>query len=236
MGLNVHVHVYDDREWLPRLVESVRDVLGEVPIHILDGRYELFPGETDLTPGLEGWCAESSGVHYHAPPAERLPFGHDLDAPPAQRPGGHAKAAWAFADVLPSTEWTLKLDADERLQRFDRDLTECTRTHRYCPMVDRAGVERANGRAYIARLFVPEHWTPWIDDCLLPRALFPRDTPLRIRARFWRERDFRPFRTVRLAMAEAIEIQNHGTDRDNEWADRRREHLAAIERDDHPVL
>lgn len=231
MGLNVHIYIFDDLETLPQAVASVREVLGDVDIHVLDGRYELFDGETDLTPGLRGWCAGRANVHYHAPPESWLPFGHDVPNPPEHRPGNYAKAVWTFDEVLPPNEWTLKLDADEQLRRFDVDLDELTETTRYAPVIDRVGTD---DRVHVARLFQPRHWTPWINDCLLPRALFPRQTtPLSVRQRLWRVDEFRAYRTVRLGFADKIEIANYDAERDVDWQARRTAHLDAIGRTDH---
>lgn len=230
MGLNVRICAFDDRDLIPGAVESVRDVLGGVDIHVCDGRYATFAGEYDLTPGLAEWCADRENVYYHAPPADRLPFGHALDAPPEWRPGNHAKAQWINYEVLPQDEWSLKLDTDERLRAFKTDVDGLDPETRYAPLITLHGETKE--RANVERLWQPLQWTCWIDDCLLPRAVFPRDTPLERLQRVWRTPAYRQMRFVKIAFCSAIEIDNYGADRPEEYQQRRAAHLRTIGRDD----
>lgn len=226
--MNVHIYAYDDLSLVERAVASVRDTLGDVPIHVLDGRYALFDGETDLTPGLVGWCT-GEGVIYHAPMRSRLPFGHDTDALPEYRPGVHAKAMWAFEHALPPDEWTLKMDADETLKRFDADLENLSAEGKYAPVIHRHG--DTAGTSHITRLFKPTHWTPWINDTLLPRPLFPRDSALETLAAPYLQKEFRVVWHINRGHVRDVEIDNHGADRPADYQHRRVAHLEAIGRD-----
>lgn len=230
--MNVRIACYGDLAECRQAVASVTDTLPDATIHVCDGRYATFDGDTDLTPGLRDFATAHPSVRYHSPPDEYLPFGWELlkdGTPPKWRPGVHAKARW-IDSVLPQETWTLKLDTDERLRSFDVDLGALDRTTRYAPEINLHGDDKP--MAHVARLWVPTHWTRWIDDCLLPRAIFPRDTPLEILQRVWRTEDFRMIRFVRLLQTHDITIDNYGADRPADYQRRRVEHLERIGRDD----
>lgn len=229
--MNVRICAYGDLPQCREAVASVTEHLPDgVPIHVCDGRYATFDGETDLTPGLEAFCGAHPDCTYHAPPEEYLPFGWDriADGTPAEwRPGVHAKAQW-IDETLPSDEWTLKLDTDERLARFDADLETLDREFRYAPIIDLHG--DGKDRAHVARLWVPTHWTRWADDCLLPRNLFPRDTSLKQLQRIWRDKRYEMFRFIRLRQRQDIHIDNYGAERPDAYQQRRADHLQRIGR------
>lgn len=226
MNLNFHIHAYGD---LDHAKQAIASLPAGTPVHVFDGRYATFAGDHDLTPGLEAFCGAHPDCRYHAPPPGALPFGHDLDVPDEWRPGNYAKARWAF-DHLSADEWTLKLDTDERLRTFEADLDALSRTHKYAPVVDLHG--QAKQSVHIARLWVPDAWTPWINDCLLPRDVFPRDHPLEALQRVWRDDEWTALRFLRRGQLTAIEIDNYGGERPAAYQRRRAEHLRRIGRDD----
>jgi hypothetical protein len=223
---NVHVICYDDVEMLRDCVASIPD---GVDIHVCDGRYTSFDGDRDVTPAIERFATRHSDCRYHTPPADRLPFGHDVDAPLEHRPGVHAKAAWVNHEVLPQDEWTVKLDADERLEAIDVNVADLDDRRRYCPTIRRKG----EGECFIARLWQPQYWTAWIDDCLLPREVFPRSTSLERLARVYLNREYRPLRfAYRQELPGDIVIKNVGVDRPTEYQGRRVKQLERIGRGD----
>lgn len=226
---NVRICAFDDLEQCKRAVDSVPD---GVTVHVCDGRYALFDGETDLTPGLEAFCGAHPDAVYHAPDSSRLPFGHELLADgvaPECRPGVYAKARWVD-EVIPQDTWTLKLDTDERLDGFDVDLSTLDRKYRYCPVIRMHGADRE--RIHVARLWVPEHWTRWIDDCLVPRELFPRDHPIEILASIWEREEWIVIRLLRREPIEDITVDNYGGQRDGDYLRRRLDHIERIGRED----
>lgn len=227
--LNIRISAFGDLAECKQAIASIPD---GITIHVCDGRYATFDGATDLTPGLEAFCDKRPDCVYHEPPEFRLPFGHEFIAdgvPLEWRPGVHAKARW-IDRVVPQDEWTLKLDTDERLTRFNVTLDDLDREKRYAPVINLHGDTKEN--VHVARLWVPKHWTRWIDDCLLPRELFPRSTPLERLQKIWREDEFRVIRFMRLQETRRIMIDNYGADRPADYQRRRVQHLNRIGRDD----
>lgn len=216
--LNVHIYCYEDLEFLKDAVAQVPD---GIPIHVCDGRYADFDGDYDLTPGAAEWCDDQPGVTYHAPPADRLPFGDPDDT--EHRRSVHEKSEWVNYEVLPQDEWTIKLDTDEEFTRFDAE---------YVPDLDpeiryRVYVDVDEDRHfYLTRLWQPQYWTVWVNDCLLPRDEVPRYTPVEEIAEKWY--DHRNERRVRI---EAIRIDNRGTDRPDDYLARRADQLEDIGRE-----
>lgn len=228
MNPNVHIYCYQDIDLLRGAITSIHDVLGDVDIHVCDGRYEFFGSDTDpvFSPDIHAYCQQYSNVTYHAPPDELLPFGHDLDVPADWRPCNHQKAKWVFDEVLPPDEWTLKFDTDERLRKFAISESVLDPKTRYAPVIKR----RNDHNVHVARLWKPKHWTPWINDCLMTRGLFPRDHPLEHRARFWNMDEYRAFRFYGLRETRDIVIDNRGDLRPDDWRLNRVEHLERIGR------
>lgn len=230
MGLtwNSHIHVYHDLDFLKDAIASLPE---NITKYVIDGRYCLFdPGADglDWSPEVRDYCRGQANIEYILPPESLLPFGHSFDVPDKYRPGNHAKAKYAFREVLPEDEWTLKLDADERLETFDVDPWKLDEEVRYGPLLKRGQAARDG---HVARFFKPKYWTPWIDDCLLPRALFPRDsTPLEVRYTFWRVDDFRAMRHLRLSCISDIVVDNRDEERCEERQERRIRHLRRIGR------
>lgn len=222
----VRICAYDD---LPECRQAIQSVPTGVPVHVCDGRYATFPGDYDLTPGLAEYCADRDHAHYHAPPADSLPFGHALDVPAEWRPGVHAKARW-IDEVCPQDAWALKLDTDERLRTVDVDLDALDETVKYCPVVDLH--EQHQQRVHVARLWVPDRWTRWIDDCLLPREIIPRDHPLECLQRIWRDDEWTALRFLRRSRTKDVRIDNYGGERPAAYRERRAEHLRRIGRSD----
>jgi hypothetical protein len=225
MDWNVHLYAYDDLEMVHKALDSLPH---QVDVHVCDGRYMDFAGELPLTPKLESLCEKYHNVHYHAPDQDRLPFG-DRNAPGELRSSVHEKAKWVNYEVLPQDEWTLKLDSDERLQKWDVDLEALEERVRYCPVIN-----RVDERIYVGRLWQPRHWTVWIDDCLLPREVISRDMALDRLARLHLNLEYRP---VRFAYREHLEdnqivIHNAGAERPAEYQQRRIGHLQRLGRED----
>lgn len=226
-NVSVHLHAYGDLAQCRVAVASVTNHLPDATIHVCDGRYTTFEGETDLTPGLASFCGRHPNARYHAPPERDLPFGIE-GAPDEYRPGNYAKARWVFDEVLPDDKWTLKLDTDERLQGFEQDLDALNPRWKYVPRITRA---ESGERVAVARLFKPGHWTPWTDDCLLPRDLFGWDTPLEKLQRIWRDEDCVMFRFIKLGNVDDIQIENYGAERPDDYQRRRADHLERIGRE-----
>lgn len=224
--INFHIYAYDDAPMLRECVDSLPD---GVPIHVFDGRHADFPGERDLTLAIERFCTRHPDCRYHAPPDGLLPFGHDHDL--ARRGAGYAKSRFVF-DRLPPDEWTCKLDTDERLTRFDPEpaLGDLAPDHKYCPLVAGEGEQY-----HVARLFKPDEWTPWVGDCLLPRALFPLDTSLERLHTIWTTTEFRAIRFLRRLQIGGIEIENVGDERPDDYQRRRIEQLETRGRPDRAV-
>lgn len=222
---NVHLYAYDDFDQVREAVASIPE---GVTIHVLDGRYFDFDGEPDLTPGLREFCGANPDRRYHAPPEGDLPFGDPRYAPEF-RSSVHEKAAWASYDILPQDEWTLKMDSDERLEAFDLDLTDLNDRVRYCPTIERVG----EYDCHLGRLWKPMHWTFWIDDCPLPREVFPRDTPLHRLARVHLDDEYRSIRfAYRQTLGDEVRIRNVGVDRPDDYQRRRVKHLERLGRKD----
>lgn len=220
MTVNVHIHTYGDLEMLREAVASVPE---GIPIHIFDGRYADFEGDTDLTPGCREFCAAHPDCRYYAPPEHLRPFPGDSELrEPVSR-----KSRWGF-EHLPAEEWTLKLDADERLTRFDVDFAALDPEGKHCPVIESVDGQRF----HIARLFKPKYWTPWVDDCLLPRGLYPRDTPLGDLARVWTETDRIAQRFIGRYPIDSIHIENYGPERPADYRERRLDQLERMGRED----
>ena len=107
--MHVSVSAYNDGHLLEACLASVRDVLGDVSVDVVDGRYRTFPGDgdnsTDDTPAV----ARSYDADYHA----EGPFDREEDK-------------WRRRNAIaPDGELCLFLDADERLVRasVDRPVT-----------------------------------------------------------------------------------------------------------------
>lgn len=166
--MNVHIHAYGDPALCEQAIQSVPD---SMPVHVFDGRYRSFAGDTDLTPGLAEICESYGNATYHEPPAETLPFG-DPEKPGEYRAPQHEKTTWAWSR-LPADDWTLKLDADEELACFDADLDELDRSKKHRVNVSIPG-DPDYPDALSTRLWVPEHWTFWTDDLQVPRDDCPR--------------------------------------------------------------
>jgi hypothetical protein len=218
-AMNIQIHCYGDLEMLRGAVNSVPDWCD---IHIFDGRYYSFPGDTDKTPGLKQWCNQRNDVNLHIPDTDRLPFGHSSSKSPELRPGVTEKGQWAVHDVLPQDEWTLKLDTDERILDIDRDsLMSLSEKRKYSPHVN---FDRGEwGDSFnLTRLYIPKYWTVWADDCFVWREHYPRDTDidtLKYVTQHTDENDFRRDNT------QSIKIENIGAERDREYIQSRIEHL-----------
>lgn len=101
--ITVSISAYNDAELLDGCLRSVRDVLGDVPVQVVDGRYAAWPtaddNSTDDTPAV---CARYGAAYDAAGPFER------------------EESKWAYRrDRAPDGAWCLFLDTDERVIAFD---------------------------------------------------------------------------------------------------------------------
>jgi len=152
----VSVNAYDDADLLAECLASVREVLGNVRIQVVDGRYETFrpdapDNSTDETPAV----ADAYGAEYWP------------DGPHADESAKH----WARLDRAPDGEHVLFLDADERLLGADFDGLKAGTAYRIrihnALMYDQ-------DVTYYPRYFKPE----WMED--IPRVdRFSFDVPVR---------------------------------------------------------
>lgn len=216
---NIHIYIYDD---LPMLKEAVGTIPDDIRIHVFDGRYADYPGETDLTPGAEEWCGSRGNITYHRPDSSRLPFGQGGSS--ANRASQHEKGCWANYDVLPEDQWSLQMDTDERLVRLDREVFEDLKDdYRYRPPIP-----IDDGRTVTQpRIWKPKYWTLWIDDCAIPRDKVHRNTNLDELEEKWRR--YRGEKSEHLS-DEDILIENVGMSRPDEYKLRRVVQLYTIER------
>lgn len=219
---NIAIPFYSELELFKRCVRSIPDHLD---IYAFDGRWQTFPGDTDVTPGAETWCAEQPNVKYFAPPEHRRPWGSDRDDwHPATRYDQTAEARFMHYEILPEDEWVLKLDADETLERYDDVFEQLNPNLKYTPVVMTTDGEPL----YPDRIYVPEHWTFWLDDCFFPRDFYPRDTPVEDLALAQQETLHK--RAHQGGTVDAIAIVNHGADRSEGYQQRRADHLEAMHR------
>lgn len=221
---NVRIMCFDDLEMLRGAVASIPS---SWTIYVCDGRYISFEDDKDWTPAIRDWCKNIKNVRYCKPPDERLPFGVDRDWPDDLRPGVTAKGEWMLYEVLPQDEWVLKIDTDERLKEFDININDLDPYSKYCPEINMVGEEHRF--PFIERLYVPQNWSVWVDDCLLPREEFPRDSdPSYLREM---HRDKYGSR-IRKRFIDSIKIDNIGAQRDSEYQEKRHEQLKKIGRGD----
>lgn len=216
---NIHMYAFDDLDMVKEAVGSIPD---DVVIYVLDGRYYDFPGEYDLTPGLEEWCDDIENVSYMSPPQDILPFGEGQSS--AHRAAQNAKARWANEEALPQFQWSIQMDTDERLFHINREIFDNLKDdHRYRPTIP-----IDDGRTVTQpRIMKPGYWTYWIDDCAIPRDVASRDTELEHLRLLWNEhRDER----VGYVDGEDLLIKNFGMSRPDEYLERRIVHLDRIKR------
>lgn len=170
MTCNVHIYAYGDGG-VKDAIRSAESVLPEAHVYVIDGRYANFPKVDcfDITPGLESFCEDRPNVSYHAPPTEELPYGEQSETFGGIS-GQVEKARFTNYEVLPQDEWSIKLDSDERLERFDVNLDSLDRTTKYFPAV----TFRMTAQQTLPRLWVPGNWTFLMNDCSVPRDVLGR--------------------------------------------------------------
>lgn len=173
-NLQVVYSHYGDSEDLAESLETVVERLPRTPVHVVDGRHATFDYEVetgDLTPETPGICEGYENVHYHAPPDDLLPFGHER---PHGRYPMNQKGSYIWYEVADPDRWALKIDADERLRKFeftDAELDDLNPT-------DKVLVELVVGKkdhVENARMWVPRNWTFYVGDICYPRKVVPRD-------------------------------------------------------------
>lgn len=205
----VLINAYGD---LPMLREAVASIPDGIPIHVTDGRYETFDGETDLTPGLAEFCDEHPDCEYHEPPEDHQPWPDD--GIPSNRTPQFIEARWIYYEAIPDDVWTLKVDTDERLVRFDAPLDRLTDHWKY-----RVTVEMADRVLSVARLWKPVYWTFWVDDIQVPRGDFSRDAGS---AEIRRAVDASGHDALCCdAYDDTVVIENRGHERPDDYLDRR---------------
>lgn len=217
--MNVHMYLFDD---LGMAKEAISFLPEDIDIHLMDGRYTDFPGEYDLTPEAGDWASKRDNVIYHKPPEEKLPFGDPEDT--ENRRSVHEKARWVNEEALPEDEWTLKLDTDGFLTEFDPSVVEELDEEIRWRIEVR--IEDEGRRFHLTRLWKPKYWTYWINDCLIPRSEVPRDTVLSELPDLWQE-----YKSERRKKLEDWLIINRGTERADDYIERRVEHLESIGRE-----
>ncbi len=164
--LQVVINHYGEADMLREALDSVTTVVPEASVLVLDGRYaNFYYGEDDTTRGSEDLCRLYEGVSYRSPPDDALPFGEGLSG---RRPI-YDKAEWVWYEQADAGTWSLKLDDDERLRRFDVDLSNLDRREKHV-----ATIGMPDDVITIPRLWVPEEWTFFVDDLCFPRDEFPR--------------------------------------------------------------
>lgn len=224
-GFSVHFHVFDD---LPELDRAVSTVPEDVIIHIFDGRYEDFDGDYLLTPGLSDYCRNRNNLEYHRPPDDLLPFG-DPDCPPSYRDSVHQKACWAYYEELPQDQWTIHMDADERLIYLDRtffdriqdDVIFSPRIFLQRPL-DSREEKTTSVISHTMRIFKPRYWTFWVDDLPIPRNQCERGLGAKETKKIHQDVDQREFRE----RTQSVIIENLGERRPDDYLKRRTKQLA----------
>lgn len=224
MITNVHIYAYGDPDQLRRCLDSIPAGLD---VRVFDGRYCHFDGERDTTPAFEPICRNYSNVELHVPPEEILPFGFE-DLPSEWRSDVYEKTRWVWSH-LPEDEWTMKLDTDETIESLPRDL-ELDPRKKYCPLL--YANEPNRRKIHTCRVWKPEHWTHWINDCLVPRELFERDTSLEKLATIWNNKMYQMLRYANRAELPEVELRNYGDERPAEYQRRRVAHLETIGREE----
>jgi hypothetical protein len=97
--MHVSISAYNDGGLLPNCIQSVRDVLPNADIHVVDGRYESWPDGPDNSDDATPAHAETLADEYHA------------DGPFRREDDKHLHRV----NLAPDDEYALFLDADERL-------------------------------------------------------------------------------------------------------------------------
>lgn len=221
----VYIPTWGDFDFLK---EAVASVPSGIDVHIVDGRYADFPGDTIRTPGLEEWAREREQVVYHTPPNERLPWGHErVEKEPHLRHPIHDQARYANYEALPEDKWVIHIDADERFETFDVDFDELDRRWKYVPYVDSLA-ERGIG---VPRLYVPKHWTFWIGGVMYPREFWDRETPVS-KLHALHIKGLKHQYINRGELLDEIRIRNIGDDRPPEYHERRADQLETMGRYD----
>lgn len=136
----VSISAYQDRELLQGALESVRDVLGNVRIQVVDGRYETFrPTAADnSTDDMQAVC-DAYGAEYWP------------DGPYEREREKHVHRV----ELAPDGERALFMDADERLHAYDGDALNDDEKVAYSPRIANALVYGPTA-VYWPRLFYPE--------------------------------------------------------------------------------
>ena len=224
---NAHIYAYNDPDQLQACLDTLPAGLD---VRVFDGRYCHFDGDRDTTPAFVAVCDGYDNVDLYRPTDMALPFG-DPDLPPEWRSDVYEKTRWVWSH-LPPDEWTLKIDTDERLRAFDASAADDWQPDiKYSPEIH--GATDADGRIYISRLFKPQHWVPWINDCFMPRELFSREMDLETRYEIWSQKRYRMIRFINRDETDAVTIENVGYgERDREYVERRADHLERIGRDE----
>lgn len=172
MDVQVVIQHWGEPSMLWGALESIRKLVPELDVFVLDGRFATFGNDDDpvLTPGSKEVCDEFGQAEYLAPPEERLPFGHER---PEGRYPQFEKARWTWYEAVNEERWSLRVDDDERLLKLDLPETgdELDDLRKY-----RVTIEMPNGDTpQLPRLWVPKYWTFFTGDLCVPRELFNRD-------------------------------------------------------------
>lgn len=227
--IQVYLTFFDDLDMAVRCLESLPDD-GRLTVYAVDGRFEGFPGEYDVTPGaadaIEAVDAATDAAVVYAPaPEARRPWGSDRNLEPIYRYDQVAEAQWVNYELLDQETWTVKLDADEVVAGFEIDWFDTLAVReQYTPVV----VTADDSPMYPSRVYVPGHWTFWIPDVMFPRELYPRSTPVEELAEV-------QFTTQHNTIShggifKGVKIVNYGGERPADYQDRRASHLQSMHR------
>lgn len=222
---NIHIRIYDD---LPELRRAINSIPRDVVIHVLDGRYADFDGGTLLTPGASDLCRERPNLRYHAPSEDRLPFG-DLSVGKSYRDSIYKKACWAYYEVLPEDQWTIRMDSDERLIYLDRTFFERISDDKvFSPRIYmREDLSDSGNSSVISctmRIFKPKYWTFWTGDLMIPRHQCERGLGAKETKKIHQDVDQREFREK----TQSVIIENLGEKRPDDYLSRRMNQLTGF--------
>lgn len=137
----VSVSAYNDAELLRGCLASIREILPDAEIAVVDGRYESWPNDDDNSTDATADVAREVGATYHA----GGPFHRECDK--------HEHRV----SLIPNDTMALFMDADERL--IDVDTDALPRGQAFQPRIFNALVYGPTV-TYWPRIFKPE----WVQD------------------------------------------------------------------------
>lgn len=137
----VSVSAFDDGDLLAGALDSVRAHLPEATVEVIDGAYSTFPRESDASTDDTPAVCDAFDATHHVPPD--LPFDREVD-----------KHRYRVSRA-PAGEWSLFLDADERLAMSGVDALDPGRA--YAVRIHNPVVYSESPIRFWPRCFFPEH-------------------------------------------------------------------------------